>query len=171
MKIEVIDPNNTKQAESYCSWLNDETMVKNWFLQRDDKDFEVKFTVEDFRESFSKPDKIAFILKDNETYFGYGSFFINHPVSKFKEGKVCWPSIAIGLDSYRGKGLSKLICEEIVRLAKEHQCTHIEAAIFEFNQPMKGLLLANGFKYFAKEENKTFVDGKWWDSEHYILEI
>jgi RimJ/RimL family protein N-acetyltransferase len=169
--IEKIDPNNKAQAEEYCSWIKNETMLKNWFLQKEDDDSEVSFTEEDFEKAFSNEDKIAFMIKDDKGYFGYGSFFINHPVGKFKEGRVCWPSLGIGKDSHRGRGLSKHLCEEIARLAKQEGCTHIEAAVFEFNEPIKNILVKAGFKYIGKEEKKTFVDGKWWDSEHYLLKL
>lgn len=169
--IEKIEPSNIDQAKEYCSWIENETMLRNWFLQKEDEHFKPSFNIEDFQKTFSNEEKIGFMIKDENGYFGYGSFFINHPVGLHKEGKVCWPSLGIGKDSYRGKGLSKYLCEEIARLARQEGCTHIEAAIFEFNDAIKSILLGFGFKFIGKEEKKTFVDGKWWGSEHYLLEL
>jgi hypothetical protein len=36
---------------------------------------------------------------------------------------------------------------------------------------MKEILSANGFKMIGKQEKKTYVDGRWWSSEHYLLEL
>jgi hypothetical protein len=33
-------------------------------------------------------------------WIGYGQFYINHSVAMTKEGRVCWPSIAVGDDNY-----------------------------------------------------------------------
>ncbi|MFG1516031.1 GNAT family N-acetyltransferase [Halobacteriovorax sp. ZH3_bin.1] len=169
--IEKIDPNNELQAEAYCSWLADELVVNNWFLQNDDEDFTVSFSINDFKKAFSKEDKVAFIIKDDFDYFGYGSFFINHPAGMYKEGRVCWPSLAIGKSSHRGKGLSKHIFSEIRKLAIREGCTHVEAGIFDFNEAIRANLIKMGFKLIGRRENLTFVDGKWWGSEHYLIEL
>jgi RimJ/RimL family protein N-acetyltransferase len=169
--IEKIEPTNVNQAKEYCSWVKNETMLKNWFIQREDEEFESSFNMEDFERTFSNKEKVGFMIKDDNGYFGYGSFFINHPVGMFKDGVVCWPSLGIGKDSYRGKGLSKYLCEEIARLAKLEGCTHIEAGIFEFNEAIRNILLSFGFQLIGKEDKKTFVDGRWWGAEHYLMEL
>lgn len=171
IKIEKIDPNNLEQAKAYCSWIADTDVTNNWFIQKEGVDFEVSYTLENFKNDYSQNEITAFMIKDESEYFGYGSFYINHPVGMHKEGKVCWPSLAIGNAKYRGKGLSKYLFEEIKKLAKEDGCTHIEAGIFEFNEAIKFNLLKMGFEFIGRHENLTFVDGRWWGAEHYLIKL
>lgn len=174
LSFEVIDPYNKDQAKSFVEWYKNPLMVRNWTLQNEDTK-EVTYTLENFREQFSpkdkEPEKYTFMINVDGKYIGYGQFYINHRMCMIKDAKVCWPSIAIGEDSYRGKGFGLKICMEILRIAKEMDCTHIEAGVFEFNTKMKSLLINNGFKLIGKQKRKTFVDDKWWASEHYALDL
>lgn len=168
--FEKIDPNNTEQANVYISWCSDPVLIKNWTLHKEStKAF--KYSAQDFKDDFSHTGKIAFMIKLNLKYIGYGSFFINHPACIHKEGKICWPSLAIGNSIYRGKGFGIQICKEIFRLATELDCTHIEAGIFEFNEEIKKILLDNNFKLIGEIPNITFIDNKWWKAEHYLFKI
>ncbi|MEZ4742772.1 MAG: GNAT family protein [Bdellovibrionota bacterium] len=171
--FEKIDPNNLEQAEEFVSWYKNPIMLKNWVLQNENSIIE--FRKEDFQKQFTSNSQSlethAFMIKISEKYVGYGQFYINHPVAKTKDNRVCWPSIAIGNDNFRGKGFGLKVCQEILRLAKKLNCTHIEAGVFEFNQRMKDILLENGFTLIGTQKNKTFVDGKWWSSEHYLMKI
>ncbi|MCF8058437.1 MAG: GNAT family N-acetyltransferase [Bacteriovoracaceae bacterium] len=171
--FEKVDPTDKKQAETYVSWYSNPEMVKNWIIQKEEK-LEVKFTTEDFVKQFGPSEdfeRMAFMLRFIGKYIGYGQFYINHPVCLHKEGRVAWPSIAIGADEFRGKGFGLAVAKEVLRLAKEQKCTHIEAGIFEFNKKMKSILLHNGFKLIGQRDVKTFVDNKWWCSEHYLLTL
>lgn len=172
--LEQVDPNNLEQANEFVSWYKNPLMVKNWVLQKEENE-PVKFEVEDFQKQFSEntysDEKHVFMIKVSGKYIGYGQFYINHPVAMTKEGRVCWPSIAVGDDNFRGKGFGLAICKEVYNKAKELNCTHIEAGVFEFNDKMKGILTSNGFIMIGKQENKTYVDGRWWSSEHYLLEL
>jgi RimJ/RimL family protein N-acetyltransferase len=174
VSFEVIDPNNLEQAKEFVSWYKNPLMIKNWVLQREEST-PVNFEVEDFKKQFSvkenSREKHAFMIKVNDNYIGYGQFYINHPVAVTKDGRVCWPSIAIGNDDFRGQGFGLEICKQIYEHAKKLNCTHIEAGIFEFNKKMKKMLVDNGFVMIDKKENLTFVDGKWWASEHYLLKL
>ncbi len=171
ISFEKIQPNDIEQANAYISWCSDPEMIKNWVLQKEDSVAELDYTLEKFKEDFSHPDKSAFMIKDKAQFIGYASFYINHPVAIQKTGRVCWPSIAIGEKSHRGKGFGLQLCAEVLKLAKDLKCTHIEAGIFEFNIKMKKILVENNFKLIGSQPNKTFVDSKWWNSEHYLLKI
>ncbi len=171
ISFERIDSDNLEQAETFTSWYRDPVMVRNWVLQRESKVSRQPYNVAQFSKEFSSPDKIAFMIKSFEDYIGYGSFYINHPVGMYKSGKTCWPSIGIGNNDYRGKGLGLQLCQEVYRLAKSLDCTHIEAGVFEFNQKIKRLLLRNSFQHFGDMPKMTFVDGRWWSSEHYLLAL
>lgn len=172
--FEDIDPNNLIQGKEFVSWYNNPLMVDNWTLQKEDSEA-TTFTLEDFKNQFSNNkysnEKHTFMIKVADEYIGYGQFYIDHPVAITKEGRVCWPSIAIGNDNFRGKGFGLKVCEQVYLKAKELNCTHIEAGVFEFNHKMKDILTKNKFCYIGKQENKTFVDGKWWSSEHYLLKL
>jgi hypothetical protein len=98
------------------------------------------------------------MIKLNEKYVGYGSCYFNHPVCRYKEGKVCWPSIAMAMTLIVAQGYGYEICKYLLKIAIENNCTHIEAGVFEFNHAMKSLLIRNGFHHFATDERKTFVD-------------
>lgn len=171
--FEKLDPNNDQQAKAFVSWYKNPTMIKNWVRQKEGAPSEVHYCVEDFKKNYSEANVkiIAFAVRQLDKIIGYGQFYINHPVCMYKEGHVCWPSIGIGEDSLRGKGIGIKICSEVLRLAKEEGCTHIEAGIFQFNQPMKSILLQNNFELIGVQEKKTYVDGKWWNSEHYLLKL
>jgi RimJ/RimL family protein N-acetyltransferase len=172
--FEKIDPNNLEQARVFVSWYENPIMINNWVLQKEEKQ-EVNYTISDFQKQYTvskgDPEKYAFMVKADERYIGYGQFYINHQVCLIKNQRVCWPSIAIGEDNYRSKGFGLSVCKEILRMAKEFDCTHIEAGIFEFNEKMKQLLVQNKFELIGKQEKKTFVDGRWWSSEHYAFEL
>lgn len=171
LKFQKIDPKNKEQALAFISWYSDPVMIDNWLLQSENSSVNPGYSVDQFQNDFSKSDKTAFMIKEDSEYIGYGSFYLNHPIGMQKEGKVCWPSIGIGNKEHRGKGLGIEICKEILRLSKDIGCTHIEAAIFEFNSKIKKILLKNGFYLIGEVENKTFVNGKWWKSEHYLKEL
>mgnify|MGYP000748516275 CR=1 FL=1 len=166
-----IDPNNLAQAQAYTSWYRDPIMINNWTLQKEKSKNIHNYSVEQFQKEFSSPGKTAFMLRYMDQYIGYGSFYINHPVGMYKDGRTCWPSIGIGDAASRGKGFGRELCKEVLRQAKELDCTHIEAGIFEFNEKIKKILLSNKFKYLGEVANKTFVDGKWCSSEHYLLKL
>lgn len=175
--FEKIDSSNLDHAKAFIEWNKNPLLLKNWRLQREDSIKQVidDYSLEDFQAQFSKSSqdqgKYCFILKVNDLYIGYGQFYLNHPMCMSKGTKVCWPSIAIGDDAYRGKGFGYKICLEILKNAKELQCTHIEAGVFEFNEEMKSILKSNGFQLIGRMENKTFVNGKWWAAEHFLLEL
>lgn len=158
--IEKIDPLNLRQAKEFVSWYKDPVIINNWLLQREEKT-DVQFEIEDFQRQFTpkkdSPKKHAFMLKVVDKYVGYGQFYINHPVAVTKKGRVCWPSVAVGNEAYRGQGFGVEICKEIQKMAKSLDCSHIEAGVFEFNDKIKNLLLANKFKFIGKQEIKTYL--------------
>ena len=173
IRFEEIDPNNISHAKAFVLWNKNPVLIKNWTLQKEDQQSAV-FTEEDFRRQFSNSndlEKSVFMIKLGEKYIGYGQFYIDHPVAISKEGRVAWPSICIGDDENRGKGLGLILCQYLLKKAKEANCTHIEAGVFEFNQEMKNILYKSGFELIGKQENKTYVDGNWWASEHYLLSL
>ena len=173
VRFEDIDPSNNSHAEAFVLWNKNPVLIKNWTLQKEDQ-VTTEFTKEDFVRQFSNSnglEKSVFMIKLGEQYIGYGQFYIDHPVAITKEGRVAWPSICFGEDESRGKGLGLILCQYLLKKAKEANCTHIEAGVFEFNREMKNILNRNGFKLVGKQENKTSVDGRWWSSEHYLLAL
>lgn len=174
LSFEKINPNDEFQARAFMNWYNDPVMIDNWTLQKEEETV-INYTLEDFKNQFAEkegaPEKYTFMVKLDGDYIGYGQFYINHMMCMTKAERVCWPSIAIGNSEFRGKGFGLLICKEILRKAELMNCTHIEAGVFEFNKRMKSLLVENGFSLIGRQERKTFVENKWWASEHYLLEL
>ncbi len=171
--FENLDPNNIEQASAYVEWTKDQLMVENWTRQIPNKPL-VDYTLDQFKADFSTKkdlEKYSFMVKVNNKYVGYGQIIINHPVAMVKDKKVAWPSIAVGNSLFRTKGLGLLICRKIYDLAKQHNCEVIEAGIFEFNTPMKRILLKNGFQLIGFKENITFMHSQWYRAEHYLLVV
>ena len=81
------------------------------------------------------------------------------------------PRIATGNSANRSRGVGGLICQKIYELSKYHRCDAIEAAIFEFNTPMKEILMKNGFVFKGQKEKATYLEERWWSGEHYLLPI
>lgn len=172
--FEDIDLYNEEQATEFVKWTNDTLMKENWLIQAQDA-IQIDYNVEEFKLDFNYQDNgreaYGFMMKTDEQYIGYGQIIINPEVAFTKGKRVSWPSIAIGDDANRSKGFGILICKKIYDLSKSHKCDAIEVGIFEFNFRMKQILLENGFVLIGKNENKTFTQGKWWGSEHYLLNI
>ena len=150
-KIEFVDinPSDHDQAQEFAVWTRDPAMVLNWTRQLPER--EIRFySTEDFKQQFSENKnqerKTAFMMKIAGSYIGYAQIFIDHPVAITKAGKVAWPSLAIGNANFRNKGYGKLLIQQIIKISIDQQCDAVEIGIFEFNQPMKTLLIRLGFK-------------------------
>lgn len=174
--FEDVNVDNAEQAKEYVKWFSDEVMLENWYRKKPgailtdvtDKDFKEHFNED---QSDSSLERYVFMVKMDDTYIGYGQIYINHPVAMTKGKRVAWPSIAVGNVLYRSKGIGIVICKKIFELSQIHECDAIEAGIFEFNMPMKQILIKNGFQFIGNKENITFTQDRWWNAEHYLLDL
>lgn len=172
--FEDIDPNNLEHAHEFIKWTKDSVMNENWFCQRPDSE-KVEYSIEQFKEEFNYSDKdfeiYGFIMKVDGACVGYGQIIINQGGAFTKDKRVSWPSVAVGESANRSKGLGTLISQKVYEISKLHNCDVIEVGIFEFNNPIKQLLLKNGFKLIGKKEKITYIRNRWWNAEHYLLPI
>lgn len=174
--FEDVNVDNAEQAAEYVKWFSDEVMLENWYRKKPDSNL-ADVTTKDFKEHFdekqsdNKLEQYVFMVKMDGVYIGYGQIFINHPVAMTKGKRISWPCIAVGNSLYRSKGIGVIICQKIFELSKIHKCDVIEAGIFEFNTPMKQILIKNGFQFIGNKEKITFTQGRWWNAEHYLLNL
>jgi maltose-binding protein MalE len=172
--FEDIDLNNEEQAREFVKWASDSVMKENWTLQRPDS-VQTEYDIEKFKKDFNYKESggeiFGFMMKVDNSYVGYGQIIVNQGNAFTKDKRVSWPSIAVGESANRSKGFGLLLCKKIYELSKIHNCDVIEVGIFEFNTRMKQMLLENGFSLIGQKEKITFTQDRWWNAEHYLLDI
>ncbi len=98
---------------------------------------------------------------------GQVQILLNPPHRKSTAAAVAWPSLIIGERSLRGRGVVRRFGERILTLAKGLNADLIEAAVFEFNDPIRRLLGRAQFEEFDRVENMTIRDGRSWADVRY----
>ncbi len=101
------------------------------------------------------------ILCDQQP-IGHCSIMFDPPHRLTKEGKVAWFGMTIGEEEYRAKGIGKKTMKYLEKLAIQQGATHVEAGVFEFNEPSMRMCLASGYKPIGRKENFTYWNGKKW---------
>lgn len=173
VSFEKIDTDNEKHFDAFRCWHNESLMFRNWRRHGEEDVNLSEYKREEFKSWIDENpnETYNFLIVLNDIPVGYGWFAVNFHVAMTKADRVAWPSIAIGTQENRNKGLGLEVCKYLYKLAKEKECTHIEAAVFEFNDPMISILEKNHFKYIGDRDKVTFLDGKWWNAKHYLLEL
>ncbi len=174
--FEKVDIHNANHKKAWLDFSLNTDAKKEWMIRKPEQGYGGPTDPNDFEENFSGISKYAeskhsYLVKLEESYIGIYDIHINHSQCRHQDGIVAWPGILISKEENRGKGLGKKMFLHLFNTAKKLGCTHIEAAPFEFNQRLKDILLKYNFKKIAEQKDLTFQDGKWYSSEHYLLDI
>lgn len=111
---------------------------------------EVTVTLEEFREAgFSeKPVWWAFVAEENGIIVGFALYYIRY--STWKGCRMYLEDIIV-TEQYRGKGIGKLLFDQLIEEAKEKKLKGIVWQVLEWNEPAIN---------FYKKYNATF-DPEW----------
>jgi len=158
-------------CETIARWHNDPELQRLWVPTRDENQALPRVTAQGIRERSSKlgaykpaVDEMAML---GERVVGQVQILLNPPHRKSTAATVAWPSLIIGEQSLRGRGVVRRFGERILTLAKGLNADVIEAAVFEFNDPIRRLLGRAQFEEFARVENMTVRQGKNWADIRY----
>lgn len=111
---------------------------------------EVTITLEEMEESGfgEKPVYWAFVAEENGSIFGFALYYIRY--STWKGQRMYLEDILV-TESHRGKGIGKLLFDELMREADKKQLTGITWQVLEWNKPAID---------FYKKYNAS-LDGEW----------
>ena len=111
---------------------------------------EVEVTVEEMTEwGFGKDKQFDFfIAEENNHILGIALYYFKYSTWK---GKCLFLEDIIVTESQRGKGLGKLLFEEVVKIAKETKVRRMEWQVLDWNEP--------AIKFYSKYN--SCLDGEW----------
>jgi RimJ/RimL family protein N-acetyltransferase len=159
-------------CEAIARWKNNPVLQRLWVPIKNSSATQPIVTAAQVREEHMGPpspftpvvDELAIL---GNRIVGQFTLIINPPHRRSSADIVAWPSVVIGEDSLRGRGLIRRFGDRIFAAARKLGATHLEAGVFEFNAPIRRLLEKAEFTEFARVENMTFQDGRRWADMRY----
>ena len=155
-----------EDCEHLAKWFNDIELQRLWLPRRQESTQRSAETAQSIAEKHQAPSDFKplheLIILADEKIIGQTTLYLNPPHRRSKGAKIAWPTIVIGNPTARRQGIGTIVGKHIIELSCEAGATHIEAGVFEFNQPIRSLLEKNGFKEIAKVEGFTWQNGRSW---------
>lgn len=113
---------------------------------------EVEVTVEEMTKWGFGKDKVFnfFVATENKKVVGLALYYYKYSTWK---GKCLFLEDIIVTETMRGKGIGKLLFDEIVRVSKKNKVRRLEWQVLEWNDPAIN---------FYKKYNSVF-DGEWFN--------
>lgn len=111
---------------------------------------EVEVTVEEMTEwGFSNDKQFDFfVAEENNTIIGIALYYFKYSTWK---GKCLFLEDIIVTENQRGKGIGKLLFDEVIKVAKETNVRRMEWQVLEWNTP--------AIKFY--EKYNAVLDGEW----------
>jgi len=167
------DYGSDNDCEAISRWRNNPSLQRLWVPFQKDKEIESVplVSVSQIRSEASMASAWTPIIDElailGGRIVGQITIIVDPPHRKSSGDRIAWPSLIIGEDLLHGRGIVRRFGERIINSSKEIGASHLEAGVFEFNQPIRRLLEKASFKEIARVENITWRDGRSWADVRY----
>ena len=171
-----IDYKYYNSCKLLAKWHNDKELGASISVRRKKKSENPIYTAATIRKrglenAAQKTFAREFFVEMNGKKIGYASLMVNPPHRMCKDKNIIWPSLWIASRRMRRKGIGTAIGKHIIKLAKKHGASHIEAGVFEFNFGIRKMLEKYGFESIGRVEKFVWYKNRYWADVRYLRAI
>ncbi len=132
-----------------------------WLATRSPRHPVIVAEVSEPRRSFGRPPTVEGELADPDTIVGWGSLNVFNPRDAYRF--VADFSIYVER-AWRGRGVGRVMLEELIALARRHGFHKLVLSAFPFNAGGVALYEKLGFRTVGVYREQGLLDGKWVDT-------
>ena len=121
---------------------------------------EEEFTDEEWKEKLEEPNDFKVFIENNGKLIGKMEVEWDQRRKIKHNAEVYGVYIA---PEYRGKGLGKMLMDEVEKLAKEHGITRLWLDVVVTQKPAIGLYRKLGFREIGRTEKSLKTNGEYYD--------
>ncbi|MGB3368322.1 MAG: GNAT family N-acetyltransferase [Acidaminobacteraceae bacterium] len=158
-----IDYNNYQVFKKLTRWDNDPEIKHLIRPRMSEKELDILTVEVEMESAKANATKHIYLLYD--VYKLIGSYSIDtdfeHRINK--KDVTAWIGLVIGDKDYRGKGLGKIMMQDIEKECVKLGCDFIELGVFDFNKHAASLYHKMGYEIIGVIPDFVYHDGKWCD--------
>lgn len=157
----LIDYSNYEVFEMLTLWDNDSELKHLTRPRMTEKELEVLTVEEEIQSAKLNKTKHIYLVYDVDKLIGSYSIDTDFEHRLNKKGVTAWLGLLIGDKDYLGKGIGKIMMQDIEKECVKLGCSFIELGVFEFNKRAAKLYQAMDYEIIATIPAFVFHDGKW----------